>query len=113
MKKKCKRNLLSGTIAGALLIANVANVVAGAAPDGKTKAENLAAVINQSSEWEAWKAEWENINLTGDFLGLRSSKSSLFFIIRSYASTSSVVDSLRPTLLLIMRPFLSIEKYPA
>ena len=61
MKKKCKRNLLSGTIAGALLIANVANVVAGAAPDGKTKAENLAAVINQSSEWEAWKAEWENI----------------------------------------------------
>ena len=61
MKKQWKKRLLTGTVVSAVLVANVVTVLAGAAPDGKTDANDLSATINQSSEWTAWKTQWETV----------------------------------------------------
>ena len=56
------------------------------------------------------RAECEKIKRIGSF---RSSRRSLFFIIKSYASSSVYSLVPRSVLLSISFPFLSLEKYPS
>lgn len=61
MKRQWKNRILAGAITGTVLVANVVTVLAGAAPDGKTNAEDFSATINKSEDWTSWQTEWESV----------------------------------------------------
>lgn len=58
MKDDYQKRILAGTLAVVVTVASPVMAFAGAAPDGKTDAANMAQEMDLSDEWEVWKTEW-------------------------------------------------------
>lgn len=64
MKNRWKKQLFAGALAVSLFSVGSLTALAGdytAAPDGKTDAADMAAVMGTDSRWEGWIEEWETV----------------------------------------------------
>lgn len=61
MRRNWQKQLLAAAVAASMLAGNVMPALAGAAPDGKTDAADMAGNMGNSAQWNRWKNEWETL----------------------------------------------------
>lgn len=53
--------MMISALALTLSTTSVASVLASAAPDGKSNAEQIAQTMGTTTQWENWQKEWETL----------------------------------------------------
>lgn len=61
MKNNWRKRIFLGALAMTMAASVSVPAFAGAAPDGKTNASDLADTMALTNEWNEWVAEWENV----------------------------------------------------
>ena len=61
MRPNWRKQMMISALALTLSTTSVASVLASAAPDGKSNAEQIAQTMGTTTQWENWQKEWETL----------------------------------------------------
>lgn len=61
MKPNWRKQMMISALALTLSTTSVASVLASAAPDGKSNAEQITQTMGTTTQWENWQKEWETL----------------------------------------------------
>ena len=58
MNKKWIKKACAGMLTATVVCTTAGSILASAAPDGKTTADNLSKTTNLTEEWSSWQNKW-------------------------------------------------------